>query len=750
MKTQIPEFYKLLLIALLLLLGVSIGYSQVNNINGIKFNSQNVPRSQKTSIFLNEGNPLELKNSFSISFDICFWDYSEFGPILRIEDEKGNEIRIVYIPFKDDDTSHIQIIEAFNKSSLEINIPKNKLTRNNWYNFKLYIDRNKKSLKAFWDNNLAGKINYPIKEQNQFKFAFGIKNLKNLNDFDVPAIAIKNIIISENYKIKYQWELNPFKENPLADKISGSKLKVFNPVWLYQDHQKWKHVTDYKISANSISSLGVAFDSLNSRLFIDGKDSLIIHSLISGKDSIIKYKSTSPAYWAELFYDYENQYLYSYFNGLGKVSIYDIMKNNWIVKNKPAKSDGHYFGSTKFSYPKGSDLYLLGGYGWYKAKKDLFRYDFVKKDWQKVQLKKNEMTPRAWFTFGEGFNEGEFLIYGGLGNESGNQEDGFKNYNDFFLLNLNDSTIKKIEYPEKLNPNYSALAYYLYLDKKDSTIYFLAKAKEGDYFNIYLNKLNLNTGTTSKVGDTFWRSKIDKWIYHYLHYNKATNEFISVIFDSTTVELYSINYPPISETAKDYTQNKNSGKNNYLLILIPIIVLISGAAVFVYMKKRNSNISVSKSNKKEESYNFVSRHIKNSINLFGGLWIYDNNENEISQSLSPKIKEIFLLILIRSLNNHHSGITSEELSSIIWPDASPESVKSNRGVAINKLRKTLSSVQGIDLEFSDKLWFIKFNNGSGCDYLEFLKLKTGKQNDDNPADNSFQTIANIFGGGEFL
>lgn len=750
MKTPVPEKFWLPIISLLIIFGVSFGYSQTNDLAGIKFNSKNVSKHQKTSIFLNEGKPLELSNSFYISFDISFWDFKRFGPILRIEDEKGNEIRVVYVPFKNKDTSYIQITEPFNKTSLEIKIPRNELTRNRWFNFKLEIDRKDKILRAYWNNNSIDKINYPIKNQDQFKFVFGIKDLKDFSDYDVPAIAVKNIIISENDKIKYQWELNPFKENPLYDRFENIKVTVVNPVWIYQDHQKWKHITDFFISDSLLNCLGVAFDSVNSRLFIDRKSDLLIYNLISGKDSVIKYDSISPGYWNELFYDDSNQVLYSFMNGMGQVSVFDLREKKWTVIDYSRNYSGHYFGSAKFIYPKGGNLYLLGGYGWYSVKNDLFKYNFYQKKWEKINLKKNEMNPRTWFAFGKGFNEGEYLIYGGLGNKSGKQEDGFNNLNDFFLLNLNDLTLKKLKYPEGQRINYVVLANYLYLNKKDSTVYFLSKTDEGDYFNIYLNKMNLNTGAISRIKDNFWSSRTDKWVYHYLHYNKSTNEFISVIFDSAKVELYSISYPPISETAEVYTENNDSGENNFLVFLIPIFILIAGTTIFVFLKKGKLNTGVSEAANKEVSYNFIVRRNKNSVNLFGGLWIYDKDGNEIFQSLSPKLKEIFLLILLRSLGNHHSGITSEELSSIIWPDSSPESGKSNRGVAINKLRKALSSVEGIDLEFSEKLWIIRFSNGASCDYLDYLKLKTNKQDINEFKDESFQTISNIFGGGEFL
>lgn len=752
MKTPMSRFYKLHLISLLLILGVANGYSQTNEIAGIKFNSQNVERNRKTSLFLNEGNPIELPNSFSISFDISFWDYKRFGPILRIEDEKRNEIRVIYIQFKNKDTSYIQIIAPSQKASLEIKIPKDHLTRSHWFNFKLTIDKNNKSLKAFWNNDFAGELSYPIEKQNQFKFVFGIKELNNFSDFDVPAITVKNIIISENEKIKYQWDLNPFKENPLADKFENLSIKAINPIWYYKDYQKWKHVADFKITDHPIMCPGVAFDSLNSRLFIDRKKDILIYDLITAKDSIIKYNTQSPAYWNDLFYDYGNQLLYSYFNAMGKVSIYNLKRNEWTVVDTIINNDGNYFGSAKFSYPKEDDLYLLGGYGLYKVKNDLLKYNFVKKEWEKVKLKKNEMTPRAWFTFGKSFNDGEYLIYGGVGNENGNQEQGFKTYYDFYLLNLKDLSIKKINYPNMDNTNYSSLANYLQLDQKDSSVFFLSKVIEEKKPNIYLNKLNLSTGILSKVGDNFWKANTDKWYYNYLYYNKSTKEFFALVFDSTTVELYSINYPPISETARVYTEETKT-QENYSVILFAII---TGAVViafsFIIYKKRKTKVTqtVIKNDYGNEIFIPEKNNTKNSIKLFGGFRIYDKNANEIAQTLSPKLKEIFLLILLRSINNHHNGITSEELSSIIWPDSSPENVKSNRGVAINKIRKILSSVDGVDIEFWDKLWFVKMNNGSSCDCVEYQKFCNAAMLENYSNNDSISSIIKNLEGGEFL
>ncbi len=463
---------KILLLAFTVLFFIAAIYPQRDELNGIKFNSENVQRFQRTSLFLNDNKPIELQNSFSISFDISFWDLNSYGPILRIEENYGNEIRVIYKSFESKDSSNIYITLPSNDNFISIKLLKKRLLRNKWFNLKLIIDKQGESLIAEWDNLLIGKIPYQIKKANKFLFTFGIKDFKNPNDFDVPAICIKNILITENNIKKYYWDLNPFDKDPLADKISDSKINVINPVWLYSDHQKWKLIKDILTSGHSNNQPGLAYDSINSKFFIDGKENLIVYDLILGKDSLIKYKTTSPAHWNDLSYDENKQLLYSYFTARGEVSVYNLKKNEWEYIRKKNDDAGYYFGSTKFIYPNDGKLYLLGGYGYYRTKKDLFSYDFVKKDWQIVKLKKNEMTPRAWFTFGKAFNDGEYFIYGGFGNDTGNQELGFNSYYDLFVLNMNDSTITKLKLPKEQKFSYSYLFNNLYLDTKDSSIYF--------------------------------------------------------------------------------------------------------------------------------------------------------------------------------------------------------------------------------------------------------------------------------------
>jgi DNA-binding SARP family transcriptional activator len=715
-------------------------YGQPNNYYGVKFNSKNVERNFRTSLFLNEGKPLQLNESFSISFDISFWTPIFFGPVLRIE-TPNDQINLFYNQHKHPDTSYAQIIIPSMDEQTFIAIAKKELLRNRWFNFRFEFNKDENIIKVYGNYTLKAEIPYNISTaEGSFNFIFGIKDLDNLHDFDVPAMSIRNILITVNDKPRHSWELNPF-EDYIHDKISNARIRLVNPGWVYEDHRKWTKAAEIVISDTVLNYPGIAFDSVNSRFFIDRLNDILIYNLLSGKSSVINHNAKSPSIWNELFYDADKQLLYSYMNGMSKVSVFDLNKKEWIERDTSVNVNGHYFGSGKFSYPRSDQLYLLGGYGFYTFKKDLLKYNFRDEKWEKVPLKRNDLNPRAWFTFGKGFNEGEYLIYGGIGNESGQQADGISIHHDLYILNMKDSTIIKLNTLQENTSTYAFLFNDLHLDRTDSLFYFLSQADKGNSFPVSLKMYDLKTGSLSSMGNEFWQRSDAKWIYSHLHYSKATDELVSVIFDTTSVEIFTISLPLLPADVEIFAEVKAAENNDYLRY----IFLASGiaAAIIIYSLWKRKKEPAGEQAVLPETAEF-----KNFIRLFGGLNIYDKEGKDITFSFSPKLKEIFLFILIKSLiKNHRKGITSEELSSVFWPDSSPENTKSNRGVAINKIRTILSSAEGIYLEFAEKLWLIRVSNGAGCDYNEYIRIKESVKNDRRVITPE---EAELINGGEFL
>jgi DNA-binding SARP family transcriptional activator len=187
----------------------------------------------------------------------------------------------------------------------------------------------------------------------------------------------------------------------------------------------------------------------------------------------------------------------------------------------------------------------------------------------------------------------------------------------------------------------------------------------------------------------------------------------------------------------------------YLFIFIGGGVILLFFYLIIRMRNKESNDleTVFELNSEPQSPQLY----KNYLQLFGELAIYDKTGNDISSQFSEKPREVFLLILTRSLGkNGNGGISSDELSAAIWPDSSPESAKSNRGVTISKIRKILKSADGIELLFENKSWRVKFKNGANCDYLEFLTLKEKLLNTEKLNNGTLELLCEITREGEYL
>ncbi|HBY53387.1 MAG TPA: hypothetical protein DEH15_13220 [Marinilabiliales bacterium] len=111
----------------------------------------------------------------------------------------------------------------------------------------------------------------------------------------------------------------------------------------------------------------------------------------------------------------------------------------------------------------------------------------------------------------------------------------------------------------------------------------------------------------------------------------------------------------------------------------------------------------------------------NYIQLFGDFKVVDKDGNEITSQFTPKLKQLFLIILLFSKRNKN-GISTQELTDILWHGHSSQSAKNSRGVTIRKLRLILESLDSVQINFHIDRWAMAFGCSVYCDYLECLKL----------------------------
>jgi len=166
-----------------------------------------------------------------------------------------------------------------------------------------------------------------------------------------------------------------------------------------------------------------------------------------------------------------------------------------------------------------------------------------------------------------------------------------------------------------------------------------------------------------------------------------------------------------------------------IFILYPILswsgVSVLGLLLFVFIVLR-----IRKIRRREPSFVEKIRSIEqtviekpesNYIQLFGDFKVLDKDGNEITNQFTPKLKQLFLLIMLYSQRNKN-GISTQELTDILWQGHSSQSSKNSRGVTIRKLRLLLESLDSVNINFHIDRWSMVFGGNVYCDYIECLKL----------------------------
>ncbi len=174
----------------------------------------------------------------------------------------------------------------------------------------------------------------------------------------------------------------------------------------------------------------------------------------------------------------------------------------------------------------------------------------------------------------------------------------------------------------------------------------------------------------------------------------------------------------------------------YLLLLIPAL------AIFIYGKqkqRKKSGTGIIKSNKKQHEN-------KNALFLFGEFQLFNSEGEELSTNFTPKIKELFLLLIIYSVKNK-KGIKTDKLTAILWPGFEAQKAANNRSVSFNKLRKIIDSVRGLELIYQNGIWKVVFNEPLFCDYLEAFAILN---KNDNPSKKDMESFFHYVKKGVFL
>lgn len=704
------------LLFLFLLLSCICSSAQSINSGGLEFNSSDHPLDQRSSLTLTPDNKLSLKDNFTLTFELCFREAEYYGPIVSIR-SKEFESELLFIPNPKSDTAKISLIFKKSPNRIDIPVDKKDLISLKYIKVKLHYDLGKGEVKITWGNNSnvtkLGQINSVLEAE----IFFG--RIRHFGA-DTPKINLREIKLFERQELKHYWPLNEVKGEVAHDSKGNQDAYVENPNWILSSSYHWEKIAELgpfpalrNISHNEVNFV---FNSKTNQIYLIYKDFLYSYNILNREIKKETFVKSRPHLYSNEVYNRYSDKLLSHYKGRGVVSKYNSFNKEWSYVDTTGERKLNYYGHSLFINPLNGDLMMMNGYGWHLTKNTLQRYDDNSKKWITIELKGDTILPRHNASISPIGNSGKFILFGGEGNESGKQEDGYRFLRDIFIIDLKDSTAKKIGEINSLSSNLMPLlsAYY---DQGRNELYVaisdvVETSKPKRLFRISLDKLEYEIVSDAvQGGDINW--------YNGIVFSERTNKFYTIsngrkAENGYYFELFELNYPPLTYSEYQNLSYKDSSRLGQYII--STIIIITAGILLVLIRKRKRNV-ISKSKPVDPPKKLT----KNSIFIFGDFQIFNRDGKEITKEFTPKLKQLFLLLLLRSYNGISHRISVESLSAYLWPELDQEQTKNNRNVSLSKLRSIISQLDGIEIINEKNTLELIINGNIYCDYLEFRK-----------------------------
>jgi two-component SAPR family response regulator len=712
---------------------------------GLQFQGYGTLMEKRSSYSTFENIKPQFEKQFDINFDISFYDTKSFGYIFLLKDETAKtEYNLIY--------AHNQEGQGLLKFNLEgkgnlatIELNNQKLEQCLWINIscKFILDEN--TIKINISDN-----EYIIKESGlpqifTPQLVFGI----NSNSVDIPSFSMRNLFVKGD-KNSFIFPFNESKGNDVHDSEGKIIGQVTNPVWLINNAYYWK----LRFETQSQSVSGINYYASKQDMLFFNRDSILTYNMRTNQTVSKRYKEKLPINMqlGTSFIDNNNKlYIYEVIDYSGlRPTITSVDLNNYSFENLsnselPIQLHHHagYFDS------KNNKYIIFGGFGHQRYNDQLYDLDLTTKKWDTLHYTGDKIMPR--FFQGMAYNKDCLYIFGGLGNESGDQTIGRHNFYDLYKIDLKTKECTKLWYIDWKDKNVVSARNMIILN--DTTLYTLCYPEYEPNSYVQLYEFSIKDGSYRILGDSihFRSDKIGTNVN--LYYDDILHKFYCSVQEfeddgSSTSKIYSISYPTI--TMKELTTYNKSELSFPLwskIIILLTISVISIYIILVLLRKQKKTTVVTTNIQNTNNFQIQNVELlenkKNAIYLFGKFLVYDKTGREISYMFSTRLKNTFLLILQYSEEN---GISSQLLSESLWPNKDEYSVKNLRGVTLNQLRKIIAELDDIELVYKKGYFKLIIEDNCYCDYFHFLRLIHSHNN----SSEKITEIKNILSKGRFL
>lgn len=710
-----------------------------------------------SSLHLTKDEQLDLNPIYSISFTASFWYNFTSGNLLTVQNP-AYKLNLKYFAPENCETVSLKLTLNDKPMSLEFPLKKSEIYEGNRFNIRVAVDESKGKISLTINNKEKTFNTTPFITSDESDLYMGASPGEN----ECAPMIVENLLIHISGKLEHKYIFNEMEGDIAYDSEGSLDAFATNHQWSINQHFFWNYHDSISYKKQDFNRIWQ--NPYTNELGIITNNGVDVYSFKDGSLSRTKYEEQYKVMVS--IGGFPNHDLLVGFCSAypdDEVAVFDFKKGKLTGGLTKNTDEGYVYGSTNLVDSKTKSVYSFCGYGWYKARNQLMKFNESSKKWEEQKVKGDFFPARYMQAVLPSPERDVYYILGGYGNKSGIQKDGFYNLWDLHKLDLKTLTNTKI-YDWGKKDKYHVFYQALWADSNRSGIYTLVQSTEEKVIEQKLGKLAFGDTSLTIVGDTGSVGSHHPLSGSFLIDYKM-NKFFSVLtteYDSTvTVHLFSINTPILSEAEyKELYSISPHGVRSRRLewsqwgIALAALVLLPYASVsiFKYRKKRKVKSSMQIEHQKLELLKTVKEPEKVLITLFGGLKIFDSNGLDVARQLTPKQYETISLIAYYSYKGVKKiGIEFDQIDKIIWHDTPVENLRNSRNALLSKIRAALKGVNGISLKVYDTSVELSANDNYVNEINSYFLLKRYFSNKEKISDEeSFDNFLKIVRRGKLM
>ncbi|MDD3779625.1 MAG: hypothetical protein PHX26_06165, partial [Proteiniphilum sp.] len=407
--------------------------------SGLYFSSHEVIQDKRTSLNLTPQGNLKLSDHFSLEFEANFRERDGFyGYIFRMLG--NNAINIDLVSNLASTTSNFWLVY---KEQTLLSFKWEQLPGagyDQWMKirFDLDIPNSRVTLSI---NDVQQESTIPESFGTRlFDLFFGALHHPDFVSVDVCPMSLKNVKIFKDGKLIRYWKLSEHSNDKVYDETRNAEAWVSNPIWIIDQHVKWKKVKELQVDG----LIGSTHDTRNGRIFfLNDKAIYCVHIDSFAVDTIpyLEGKPYQDKLARQIIYNEYFDQLWSFDFDTDAINVFNFESRKWSESSEK-EVESLYAHHNKFISPIDSSLITIGGYGHYIYSSSVHHYNRLSQSWEMID-RKDQIGPR-YLSGASVISNEKALVFGGYGSQTGHQELSPKFYYDLFYFDLNEFTFEKI------------------------------------------------------------------------------------------------------------------------------------------------------------------------------------------------------------------------------------------------------------------------------------------------------------------